>query len=252
MHVAPPGVAVTVYVDAAPPDPAVTDTVAKPSPAMAVGAPGTPGGVIIGVADVDARELPDEPVAFVATAVNVYARALTRPVTTHDVAGAVIVHVLPFSTAVTSHDTSAPPLPSTTVTVARASPAIAVGAAGVLGRATGVIEADAALAADVEFGLVAVAVKVYGVPFVSPTTVHVSDEPGFDTTQVFDSGDDVTVYDVTAPPPAPGTTVTDADASRVCTDGWPGTVGAAIGVTLFDASPSADVVFAFVADALNV
>jgi hypothetical protein len=49
--------------------PAVTETVACPLPAMAVGVPGTPGGP--GMTATEAADEPDVPSAFVAVAVNV-------------------------------------------------------------------------------------------------------------------------------------------------------------------------------------
>jgi hypothetical protein len=75
-------------------------TVACPSPPTAVGVPGTPGGAS-GVTEFEAADDPDVPVVFVAVVVNVYAMPFVRPVTTHEVAGEVTVHVAPPPDAVT-------------------------------------------------------------------------------------------------------------------------------------------------------
>lgn len=104
VQVAPPGLAVTVYeVPGSPPLPAVTVTVAWPSPATAVGAFGTAGGWVaaVGVAELDAADAPEVPAAFVAVDVKVYPVPLVRPVTVHAVAGTFTVHVAPPGLAVT-------------------------------------------------------------------------------------------------------------------------------------------------------
>ena len=90
----PPAIGVTVYeVIALPPfDGAVHDTVACPSPAVAltpVGAAGTVGPV--GVTAAEAAESGPVPIAFVARTRNVYALPFVRPVTAVLVAGAVTV-----------------------------------------------------------------------------------------------------------------------------------------------------------------
>ncbi len=59
---------------------------------------------------------------------------MVKPVTSHDVAGAVTVHVSPVF-AVTKYDVAAPPTPATGVTVTFESPATTVGAPGVPGTA---------------------------------------------------------------------------------------------------------------------
>jgi hypothetical protein len=88
---------------------------------------------------------------------------LVKPVTSHDVAGAVTVHVSPVF-AVTKYDVAAPPPPATGVTVTFESPATTVGANGVsgavVGGAVGVALALAGEAADVPELFVAVTVKV--------------------------------------------------------------------------------------------
>ena len=54
-----------------------------------------------GVTAADAEDLPDVPLAFVAVALKVYDVPFVSPVTVHDVAGAVTVHVAPPGVAVT-------------------------------------------------------------------------------------------------------------------------------------------------------
>lgn len=88
---------------------------------------------------------------------------------------------MPFVVAEADHDTTALWLPL-----------VAVGWAGVEGTPAGVTGLEAGEAALVPFVLVAVTVKVYGVPFVSVLTVQVSRPE--DQVQVFDPGDEVTVY----------------------------------------------------------
>jgi hypothetical protein len=87
-----PGNAVTVYDAGAPPVPALTVTVAEPSPATAVGVGGVPGASI-GLTEPDANDPLDVPAAFVAVAENVYGVPLVRPGTVHEVAGLVTVQV---------------------------------------------------------------------------------------------------------------------------------------------------------------
>ncbi len=93
-------------------------------------------------------------------------------------------------------------------------------------------------------------------PFVSPVTTHDRGDAVASTGHVPDAVPPayaVTVYDTGAPPPAPGTTVTRADASSVTAVGACGTFGAATGVIRADATDAAlAVVFALTAVALNV
>jgi hypothetical protein len=77
------------------------------------------------------------------------------------------------------------------VTVADPSPATAVGTGGVPGASIGLTVPDAPDPLDVPAAFVAVAENVYGVPFVSPVTVH--DVAGLVTVQVRPSGVEVTV-----------------------------------------------------------
>ena len=85
--------------------------------------------------------------------------------------------------------------------------------------ATGVTEFDAPDALDVPAPFVAVEVKVYGVPFVSPVTVH--EVAGTVTVQAPPPGEAVTEYDVGVPPEPGGLIVTVA---------WPSTPATAVGV----------------------
>ena len=92
------------------------------------------GGTPTGVTEEDATEALEEASPFLAVDVNVYAVPLVNPVTTHDVAGEVTVHVLEVSsTVVTTYDVGVTPVPAVTETVACPSPAAGVGAGGVPG-----------------------------------------------------------------------------------------------------------------------
>jgi len=65
--------------------PAVHDTLADVEPAVAVTDVGVPGGFGVTLLDaVEAADVPDDPVPL-ATTVNVYAVAVVRPVTPHEV-----------------------------------------------------------------------------------------------------------------------------------------------------------------------
>jgi len=66
-----------------------------------VGFPGVSGAASVGVAGSDATELADVPAAFAAVEVNVCAVPFVKPVTGHEVAGTVTVHVAPPGEAVT-------------------------------------------------------------------------------------------------------------------------------------------------------
>ena len=73
---------------------AVHSTVTLPVPEVAVtpvGALGTPAGVTVA----DGADAAEVPTPFVAVAVNVYSEPFVSPVISHDVAGDVMVHVLP-------------------------------------------------------------------------------------------------------------------------------------------------------------
>ena len=78
----------------APPVPWPTVTVADVALAItAVGVSGVPGAAI-GLTEPDAAEAEEVPEAFVAVAEKVYGVPVVRPVTVHEVAGLVTVHVL--------------------------------------------------------------------------------------------------------------------------------------------------------------
>jgi hypothetical protein len=108
-----------------------------------------------------------------------------------------------------------------TVTVACPFPATAVGAFGIAG-APGLTEADADDALEVPLPFVAVAVKVYALPSVSPDTAQ--DVAGGVTVHVAPPGAAVTVYEVGVPP-LPADTVTVAWPLPATTVGVPGVPG---------------------------
>ena len=95
-----------------------------------VGAPGT----VAGVATVPA-ELFDVPAELVAVTVKVSATPLVSGEITHEVAGAVTVHVEPAGEAVTVYDVGAPPEPveGLTTIVALPFPGVTIGACGAVG-----------------------------------------------------------------------------------------------------------------------
>lgn len=148
--------------------------------------------------------------------------------TVHEPAGGVpvglpMLQVPPPGDAVTVKEVGVAPVPApVTVTDASPSPAVALGAGGGSGAdwgagplLVGVTGAEAAELVLVPPPLVAVAVKVYEVPFVRPVTVHVPDrgvpvsEPAV---QVKLPGLEVTWKDVGVPPVALSTTVTSTAA----------------------------------------
>ena len=102
VHDMPPGLDITLYsVIATPPfeDGAVHDTSEAPSVfEVAMTLVGTPGRVA-GVAGADGAEAAPEPLAFLATTVNVKGVPFVRPVTVHEVE--MLVQVLPPGLAVT-------------------------------------------------------------------------------------------------------------------------------------------------------
>ena len=107
-------------------------------------------------------------------------------------AGALTVQVAPFGEAVTVYEAIAgPPVTVGAVkeTVAEPLPETAFTPVGASGLPAGVTAADVA-AVDVPVELVAVALKVYAVPFVSPRITH--DVAGEITVQVPGAGDAVT------------------------------------------------------------
>jgi hypothetical protein len=108
--------------------------------------------------------------------VNVYAVPLVKPETTHEVAFAAAVHVNPPGDDVTVKPVSAvPPLTNGAVNETVAAPAVVTTAdtdVGAFGTVAGITAVDAADAAEVKSPLFAVALNVYGVPFVNPVTTQ--------------------------------------------------------------------------------
>ena len=139
---------------------------------------------------------------MLARAVKVYAVPLVNPVTVHVVAPLDQVQVAPPGLAVTVYPVI-PPVPpddgaihDTTTCVSPATPETLVGAPG---EANGVTAADALLALELPYALVATTVNVYAVPFVNPVTVHVAALPA--AVHVAPPGLAVAVYPVTPPVP---------------------------------------------------
>jgi len=161
VQVAPPGDASTVCdVAGHTSNATLTDTLTAPSPTTTPATAGT-FGFAIGVTDADGSDAAEVPPAFVAVAVNVYAVPLVRPDTTHEPEAPTIVHVAPPGDATTVCDVAGhTSIASVTDTLAAPSLMTTLGAAGVLGRAIGVADADAGDAADVPPAFVAVAVNV--------------------------------------------------------------------------------------------
>jgi hypothetical protein len=129
----------------------------------------------------DSGDAPEVPVVFVAVAVTVYWVPFVRPVTSQDQGARVTVHV-PATTpvvvfAVTVYDAGVPPVPAFMVAVTLPSPATA-DTVGVPGFGRGVNESDTAGTGEVLSPIVAVALTVYGVPFVRPVTSQSPDAPG--------------------------------------------------------------------------
>ena len=166
----------------------LTITCALPlTPLTAVGAPGAVAGV---TADEVLEALP-LPALLVAVTVKVYAEPLVRPVTV--IGDEEPVAVKPLGEEVTVYPVIAdPPVLVGAVKLTVALPLlplaeIPVGAPGAI--AAGVTADDALEAAPVPTELVAVTVKVYAVPLVSPITVIGDDVP----VAVMPPGEEVTV-----------------------------------------------------------
>ena len=142
-------------------------TTADAAPATAP-APEGADGTVFGVTEDDGEEGADAPAPFVAVAVKVYAVPFVKPLTTHDVAGDVTVHVAPPGDAVTVYDVIGdPPLlaGATTVTLAVSLPGTTYPIDGAPGVVRGVTEVVAAVEAPAAF--TATTVKLYKVPLVS-------------------------------------------------------------------------------------
>jgi hypothetical protein len=142
---------------------AVHDTVAWPSPGLALTAVGASGTVGCGVTDGDdGSDAGPVPTLFVAVTVNVYGVPSTKPRTAADVAPAVVA-VAPSGDAVTVYTVIALPPSETGAahdTVACASPATAVTAVGAPGTVAGVTGVEAPEASPVPTVLLAVTVNV--------------------------------------------------------------------------------------------
>ena len=140
--------------------------------------------------------------------------------------------------------TNAPVRPLLSLAVA----AIPVGAPGAI--AAGVTADDALEAVPVPSELVAVTVKVYAVPLVSPVTVIGDEAP----VAVRPSGEEVTVYPVIAAPPSFGAVkLTVALPLLPVAEILVGTPGAVIaGVTADDALEAVPVPIEFVAVTVKV
>lgn len=135
--------------------------------------------------------------------------------------------------------------------MAEPGPETAVGVPGVPGTDS-VTDAEAADADDVPPTLVAVEVKVYEFPDVSPVTSH--DVEGAVTVHdLVLSSTAVTKYDAGVPPVDGGVIVTVDEVVEVTTAvGVPGVPGAARGVTAAEATDAGDVPALFVAVDVNV
>jgi hypothetical protein len=131
---------------------------------------------VCGITDVVADDATEFPISFVAITVNVYAVPLVNPEITHEVALAASLHVNPPGDEVTVKPVStAPPSLRGAVKETVAAPAVvteAVTDVGALGTVAGTATLDAADAAEVNRPLFAVALNVYGVPFVNPVTTQ--------------------------------------------------------------------------------
>lgn len=206
-QVAPPGVAVTMYpLIADPPSStgAVQETVASSLAAEAAGASGGSGTVSNrGVTGDDAADGALVPTTLVAVTRNVYAVPSSSPTTRQVSTVPAAVQVFPPGVAVTVYPVIVAPLPpalagavhETSAIVLPATPVAPVGAPGTVqppGR-TPLEGADGTLCTDRL--LVAVTVKVYCVPSVSPVTRHdgVTGGPPVLDVQVAPPGDAVAV-----------------------------------------------------------
>ncbi len=177
-----------------------------------------------------------------AITVNVYPVPFVRPVTVQVVA-LDEVHVAPPGLAVAVYPVT-PPVPpddgavhETTTWVLPATPETPVGAPA---NTNGVTDAEALLALEFPYALVAMTVNVYAVPFVNPVTVHVAALPA--AVHVAPPGLAVAVYPVR--PPVPSETGAVHDTATCPLPGSPKTsVGApanTYGVTAPDAELAAE------------
>ena len=106
-----------------------------------------------------------------------YEVPLVRPLTTHEEAFAAALHLIPPGEDITVKPVSAaPPLFVGAVNETVAAPAVVTDAdtdVGGPGRVAGVTAKEGVDGFDVKTPLLAVATKVYAVPFVRPETMHV-------------------------------------------------------------------------------
>jgi len=164
--VSPPGEEVTTNaVIGEPPfaDGAAQVTFTVPSPAIAAWTPLGAPGTVAGVTAAEGAEAGPVPAALLAWTVKVYEVPLVRPATTALVLAPFTVAVRPPGLEVTVYDeTGLKPVASGGVqlTVAAASPSIAVTAVGASGGAAATTAFDGAEAGPVPTRLVAVTVKV--------------------------------------------------------------------------------------------
>ena len=184
------------------------ETVACPSPGVAVTAVGAPGIATFGVTDVEGSDGEPEPFALAAVTVNLYDLPPVRPVT---VIGLELlpacVAVMLSGSEVTVYDViGLPPFPGTPPaatgaakeTVACPFPLTAFTLVGLPGTVEGVTLLEAFDAGPVPTSFAAVTVNAYAVPFVSPVTVIGLAAP----VPVMPPGYDVAVYPVIAVPPS--------------------------------------------------
>ena len=205
--VMPPGEEVTVYPVIADPPVlvgAVKLTVALPLLPLAEIPVGAPGAIAARVTADDALEAAPVPTELVAVTVKVYAVPLVNPVTV--IGEDVPVAVMPPGEEVTVYPAiAAPPVFDGAVKLTVALPLLPlaemlVGAPGAIGA--GVTEDDAVEAGPVPIALVAVTVKVYAVPLVSPVTVIGDEGPLAVTAVPPPTGVAFTVYPVITDEPA--------------------------------------------------
>jgi len=191
------------------------------------------------------------PMTLVAVTVNVYAVPFVRPATVMGLPAPVAF--IPPGAEVTVYEVTAL-LPfaagGVNVTVACPFPAVATPIAGAPGRSPTVTAVEGPDAGPAPTALVAVTVKVYEVPLVSPVTVIGLDVP----VAVTPPGLEVTVYRSIAllPVDAGGVNATVAWALpgvTIPTAGGPGTV---TGVTALEGLDAGPVPTAFVAVTVNV
>jgi hypothetical protein len=198
--VIPPGDEVTLYnVTGVPPSDAggVKLTVACVSPLTAVTAVGASGTSAIGAITLEGSERELVPIAFVAVIENVYGTPNLNPVTVNGLAFPVIT--APSGSDITVYPVIAlPPLNAGAlkVTLAESTPAVTFVIVGASGTAEGVTLAEGMDAGPVPIPFVAVTLKEYAFPFVSPDTVIGLDTP----VPVMFSGLEVTVYNVMGEP----------------------------------------------------